>query len=245
MSTPELARPRPLRPGPRWFAAILCVLLLGLCVAAAVNAVAARQQWIEAAGDRWGALPGAVAETAAVIENGGEAALVVAEAVLERSPTPEGRARVQSIVLLALAAEPGSAFGRLLLGRSAVPEAKEKIWARPLQLAVSAAPGLDLGTSELAIRYLASWTSLSAEQRRDATAVLQRAFRNPSFVRATFATAVAALGAPAAVAALPEDQACLRAAAEAAGPSGGAAAELINNRLRALPGGSGTSRPVP
>lgn len=244
MSTPELSRPRIQRPGPRWFAALLSVVLLGFCVAAAVNAVAERQRWIEAAGDRWGALPSAVADTAGVIENGGEAALVVAEAILERSPNAEARARVQSIVLLALSAEPGSAFGRLLLGRSALPEAKESTWARPLQLAASAAPGLDLGTTELAIRYLASWTSLSPEQKRDGSAVLQNAFRNPSFVRATFMSAVGALGAPAAVAALPEDPACLRAAAEVVGRSGGAAAELINNRLRALPGGSGSSRPV-
>ena len=169
---------------------------------------------------------------------------MVAEAILERSPNASARSRVQSLVLLALTAQPGSAFGRLLLGRSAVAEAKEETWARPLQLAVSAAPGLDLGTSELAIRYLASWTSAPAERRREATEVLERAFRNPAFVRATFPTAVAALGPQAAVAALPADPACLQAAADTVGPSGGPAAELISRRLRALPAGAGSSRPV-
>ena len=78
----------------------------------------------------------------------------------------------------------------------------------------------------------------------EATEVLERAFRNPAFVRATFPTAVAALGPQAAVAALPADPACLQAAADTVGPSGGPAAELISRRLRALPAGAGSSRPV-
>ena len=191
MSAPELPRSRVRRPGPRWFAALLSLVLLGLCVAAAWASVTARQRWVEAAGDRWSVLPAAVADTAGVIENGGEAGLVVAEAILERSPNASARSRVQSLVLLALTAQPGSAFGRLLLGRSAVAEAKEETWARPLQLAVSAAPGLDLGTSELAIRYLASWTSAPARSTSTLTSLACTTITRPrSRPRSTSSTPV-------------------------------------------------------
>ena len=67
-------------------------------------------------------------------------------------------------------------------------------WARPLELAVVAAPGLDFASAELGRRYLVRWGALTPEQRRAGQESLRRAFRSESFLRAAFATALATLG---------------------------------------------------
>jgi len=119
-------------------------------------------------------------------------------------------------------------------------------WVRPLEMAVVAAPGLDFASAELGRRYLVRWGALTPEQRRAGQESLRLALRSESFLRAAFSTAVATLGAEAAVGALSDDSPTLRLAEQVSREAGnGAAADLIAARLRALSASAPASRPSP
>jgi hypothetical protein len=193
----------------------------------------------------------AVLATANVIEEGGEAAMVIAEALVGVPLTgggatePGSRPPVQEFILGAIEDRPGSAHGRLLLGRAAPLSGAVAPWARPLGLAVVAAPGLDLVYAELGSRYLATWDALSPEDRGEGEAALRRAFSSPGFLRAGLPTAVETLGPEAAIRALPDDPDTLRLAAQILeGAGGGRATNLVAARLKEV-ASAGASRPAP
>jgi len=238
MSTLAAPASRSLRAGPRWMATIVCVLLLGLCAAAGVQEVQGRRRVAAIAEElQVQRLHPAVVQTVSLVEGNDEAALLVAEAVVGQPAAAGGASSAPAalwLVLRGLSGRPGSAYGRLLLGRSAAIAGDVSQWARPLELAVVAAPGLDFASAELGRRYLVRWTALTPEQRRAGQESLRQAFRSESFLRAGFPMAVTTLGPEAAVGALPDDPETLRLAAQLAREAGnGAAADLIATRLKA------------
>jgi hypothetical protein len=229
-------------------ATITCVLLLGLCAAAVVHEVEGRRRVASIAKEQQiERLSPAVAQTVSLVEGNDEAALLVAEAVVGRPAVEGGASSAPAalwLVLRGLSGRPGSAYGRLLLGRSAAVEGDASQWARPLEMAIVAAPGLDFASAELGRRYLVRWGALTPEQRRAGQESLRRAFRSESFLRAAFATAVATLGPEAAVAALPADLQTLQLAGQLAREAGnGAAADLIAARLKGVASSPAASRP--
>ena len=235
-----------LRPGPRWFSAIACVGLLGVCAFVFTRELEGRRRVVTLAGEH--ALEQrhpAVAETVNLIEGNDEAALLVAEALVggpEGAPVSSSALAAQELVLRSLAGRPGSAYGRLLLGRTISPDEPPARWARPLELAVTAAPGMELASSELGRRYLAGWESLSPDQKPKAEEAIGEAFRSPAFLRSSFARAVAVLGPESAVRALPGDSAALRLAEQLVGRDS-LAAGLIRDRLKTAQNVPAASRP--
>ncbi len=231
-------------------ATIACVLLLGLCAAGMVQEVQGRRRVASIAEEQQiERLSPAVAETLSLVEGNDEAALLVAEAVVGRPAVAGGASSAPAalwLVLRGLSGRPGSAYGRLLLGRSAAIQGDASQWVRPLELAVVAAPGLDFASEELGRRYLVRWGALTPEQRRAGQESLRRAFRNESFLRAAWATALATLGPEAALGALPDDAPTLRLAEQLARDAGDrAAADLIAARLKAVSDSPPASRPSP
>jgi hypothetical protein len=231
-------------------ATISCLLLLGLSAAGVVQEVQGRQRVASIAEEQQvERLFPAVAETVSLVEGNDEAALLVAEAVVGQPAAPGGVSSAPAalwLVLRGLSGRPGSAYGRLLLGRSAAIQGDASQWVRPLELAVVAAPGLDFASAELGRRYLVRWGALTPEQRQAGLETLRRAFRSESFLRTAWATAVATLGPEVAVGALPDDAATLRLAEQLASEAGnGAAANLIAARLRAVSDSPPASRPSP
>lgn len=188
----------------------------------------------------------AALETANLIDENGEAGIVLIEALgaapaadAAKSPPPGESAR--AVILGVVARRPGSAFARLSLGRSAALTGPPAAWERPLALATAAAPGLDLAWAELASRYLATWESLSADGRKRAEAVLRRAFESPDFLRAALPTAAETLGPELAIRMLPDDHATLRRAAQILQEGGNArAANLVAERLKGQATGPGS-----
>ena len=231
-------------------ATLACVLLLGLCAVGAFQEVQGRRRVESIAEEQQiERLSPAVAETLSLVEGNDEAALLVAEVVVGQPAAAGGASSAPAalwLVLRGLTGRPGSAYGRLLLGRSAAVEGDASQWARPLELAVVAAPGLDFASVELGRRYLVRWGALTPEQRRAGQESLRRAFRSESFLRAAFATTVATLGPEAAVGALPADPQTLRLADQLAREAGNrAAADLIAARLKAFSSSPPASRPSP
>ena len=181
----------------------------------------------------------AVWETANVIDDNSEAALVVAEGLLEgpggKAPAGSDEA-IRGVVLDGLEGRPGSAHALSLLGRAAASGDPVTRWARPLQLATAAAPGLDFASGELGRRYLATWASLSPEEQKSAEAALRQALRDTAFVDTSFPVVVEKLGGERAVALLPDDTLALGLAArflETKGPPEAHARAVA--RLKALP----------
>ena len=131
-------------------ATIACVLLLGLCAAALVQEVQGRRRVASIAEEQQiERLSPAVDETLSLVEGNDEAALLVAEAVVGQPAAAGGASSAPAalwLVLRGLSGRPGSAYGRLLLGRSAAIEGDASQWVRPLELAVVAAPGLDFAS---------------------------------------------------------------------------------------------------
>lgn len=246
MSTLAVSGLPRLRTGPRWFSAIACLGLLGVCALATTRELEGRRRVVALAREH--ALEQrhpAVAQTVNLIEGNDEAALLVAEALVgapEAAPGVSTALAAQELVFQSLAGRPGSAYGRLLLGRSFSPDEGPARWARPLELAVSAAPGLELASSELGRRYLAGWESLSPDQKRKAEEAIGEAFRSPTFLRASFARAVVVLGPQSAVRALPDDSVALRLAEQLVGRDS-LAAGLIGDRLKTAQKAPAASRP--
>jgi hypothetical protein len=238
VSAPGAPRLVSLRTGPRRFLALLCTLLLGVCLFAIVRDARERQLWavVAPAGVPAGKRP-ALWETANVIESNPEAALVVAETLLDSPGTdPRASSTARQLILDGIEARPGSAHARFLLGRSAALGGAVANWAKPLELAAAAAPGLDFAPGELARRYLASWSSLSPSERRRAETSLRQAFRDTAFLDAALSEAVAALGPEGTVRVLPDDAVVLGLAARFLREKGSTgASELVAARLRALP----------
>jgi hypothetical protein len=185
-----------------------------------------------------------------MIDESDAAGLVVAEALLDdRASSPGGGAaetppEVRGIVLRGIAGRPGSAYGRLLLGRSAPATGGTTLWMKPFELAVTAAPGLDLATSELAERYIVAWRFLPTAERPKAASSIRRAFRNPTFLRASLVPALGTLGPELTVRVLPEDPGTLRNAAQIFQESGQVqAAELLAARIKGASAPAEASRP--
>ena len=224
------------------------MVLFAVCVAAIIRDVDGRRgvaAVVEARG--FERRHPAVVETLNVIEGNGEAGLLVAEALVGESDAAlrsSGAAAARGLVLRGLTDRPGSAYGRLLLGRSVALDEPPAGWARPLELAVAAAPGLELASSELGVRYLEAWESLTPEERRKGEEALRLAFRSVPFLRASFSRAATIVGPATAVRALPDDPATLRLAEQLVGRDS-LAAELIAARLKTVPTAPETSRPSP
>jgi hypothetical protein len=240
VSAVPLPRHATLRAGPRRGLSVICFLLFGLCLVSLGTDAYDRRAWTAVAEERGlGKHQPAILETAGMIDESDAAGLVVAEALMNEhlSPPaaggPESGAQVRSIVLRGVAGRPGSAFARLLLGRSASTTGARDLWAKPLELSVAAAPGLDLATSELARRYMAAWATLPTSDRPKAAATIRRAFRNPDFLRTTLVPALSALGPEVAIRVLPDDKATLRLAAQTLQEAGQTqASELLAARLK-------------
>jgi hypothetical protein len=220
-----------------------------LCLGSVAWDAVDRRAWSDVARDRGLARrQPAILETATMIDESDAAGLVVAEALLDDraasgSPTADASAEVRGIVLRGIAGRPGSAYGRLLLGRSAPATGAPALWLKPFELAVVAAPGLDLATSELAKRYIAAWPSLPTAERPKAASTIRRAFRNPAFLRTSLVPSLGALGPEVTVRVLPEDPVALRTAAQIFQETGQAqASQLLVARLKAPPPPAEASR---
>jgi hypothetical protein len=140
------------------------------------------------------------------------------------------------VILDGLESRPGSAHALSLLGRAAPPGDPVAHWAKPLQLAAAAAPGLDFAADELGRRYLAVWSTLAPNEQKNAETALREALRDPAFVDTSFPVVVEKLGGERAVALLPDDTLALGLAArflEAKGPADAHARAIA--RLKALP----------
>ncbi len=230
---------------------MLCLLLLLLTLGSVAWDAIDRRSWSDVARDRGlASRRPAILETAKMIDESDAAGLVVAEALLEdRAVSPAGRAaetppEIRGIVLRGIEGRPGSAYGRLLLGRSAPATGGTALWMRPFELAVAAAPGLDLATSELAQRDIAAWRSLPTADRPKAAATIRRAFRSPPFLRTSLVPALGTLGPELTVRVLPEDPATLRLAAQIFQQSGQSqAAELLASRMKEASVPAEASRP--
>ncbi len=235
MSVQAPARVVSLRPGPRRALAAVCTLLSAMCLLALVRDSLWRRTAAALAADQGlERRQPAVVETAGVLEQSDDAATIVAEGLLDEwarapgSPEKDAVRRLQSLLLEAVARRPGAAQCRLLLGRSAPANGSSRLWARPLELAAVAAPGLDAPPATLAKRYLAAWPILPPEDRAKGEAALVRAFRGPAFLRSSLVLAVDVAGAETAVRLLPNDSAALQAAAQILrGSTDGRAGELV------------------
>jgi hypothetical protein len=251
MSASPLPRFVSLRAGPRRGLVFLCLFLLLLCFGSVAWDALDRRSWSDVARDRGLARrQPAILETAKMIDESDAAGLVVAEALLgdramsPAGPTADTPSEIRGIVLRGIAGRPGSAYGRLLLGRSAPATGATALWMRPFELAVTAAPGLDLATSELAQRYIAAWRSLPTADRPKAASTIRRAFRSPAFLRASLVPALSTLGPGLTVRVLPEDPATLRNAAQIFQESGQVqAAELLAARIKGASAPAEASRP--
>jgi hypothetical protein len=248
VSEPAYAGLRPSKSGPRWVLVITSLLLLGASVTMLVRDARQRGEWAGVARRYDGArrFPAAL-ETANVIDESGEAGIVLAEALAgaplggDAKAAPDSVSGAQGLVLGVVERRPGSVFARLSLGRAAALTGPTLGWARPMELATAAAPGLDLAWSEFGSRYLATWGSLSPEDRGRAEGVLRRAFASPDFLRAALPTAVETLGPDRAVRTLPADSSILRRAAQILQESGNErAATLVETRLNEQGAGTGS-----
>ena len=237
-------------------------LIVGLCALAFVGTVMVSARSADSRDDAFRAAKSsglarrqpAIIETAGMIETGDSACALIAEAMLDESESaPSRRAggrpveSARALLLHAIAARPASAHYRFLLGRSAVPAegGSPERWARPLELAAQAAPGLGAAAELLASRFLGEWPRLDPGARARGTAALRRAFLDPSRVGGLFPGTVAALGPDAAVDLLSDDRRVLGAALDASrGLSDGRTAGILTARMAAL-GGRNRGRAQP
>ena len=153
------------------------------------------------------AVAAAIKETAGRNTVGGDAG---GRAVLGSDELRVGR----ELMVAALRYRPGWALHRFVLGQVAYEEEKRaagserrrpELWAEPLRLASSAAPGFSAISAVRARALLYFWRELPASERDLAPAVIERAFRNPEFVSEQFEAAAAALGRNAVVRLLPDN----------------------------------------
>ena len=221
---------------------MLCGLLLLTCLAAIFLDARERRRWAAVARTwKLEAHQPAIWATAGIIDDNSEAATVVAEGLLNSSgATPSGevgsRAAARGVVLDGLEGRPGSVHALDLLGRMAAPGEPVKHWARPLELAAAAAPGLDFAADELGRRYLAAWETLSPTEQKQAQQALHQAFRDPAFVDSAFLVVVEKLGPEKAVSLVPDDALALGIAERLLGNKGLSGAQaLAAARLKALP----------
>lgn len=151
-------------------------------------------------------------------------------------------AAARDLALDAVAARPGWAYHRFLLGRlmygsagaerdPSTPDSWDS-WEMPLRLAAAGAPGLDEIWSALGQTYLENWPRLSSSQRSEAIPVLRRALQDPRFVSDRFLALSAAVGRDEAMGLLPENPELLGAAADSLSQQGDltAAAALLGRR---------------
>lgn len=221
MSAQAYSGLRASRSGPRWGLVIACAFLIAATAVLLARDVQERRDWAAVTREHDGAhrFPAAL-QTANVIDENGESGIVISEALADApvgdgaKEAPGSGSNAREVILGVIKKRPGSSLARLSLGRTAAMNGPTARWARPLGLATSAAPGLDLAWNELGSRYLASWESLSPDERLEAEAVLRRAFANPDFLRAALPTAVETLGPERSIQTLPGDPATLRRAAQ-------------------------------
>lgn len=139
-------------------------------------------------------------------------------------------AAAEGLVRAGLAARPGWAYHRFLLGQLAYARARRvrspelvahpERWTVPLRLATEAAPGDDATWTFLAGALLELWPSLPDRTREESRPVLRRAFSDPAFVPRAFPAAVAGLGPEEAVGLLPDSPAAFASAREVLGRAG-------------------------
>jgi hypothetical protein len=207
-----------------------------------------RRAIAERAGQSLAALPPAVLATVGILEDSDGAALMVAESLLDARGSESANSSTEAsraLVLETVDRRPASAHARLLLGLSAADAATTDLWKRPLELASTAAPGLDRAAAALAQKYLIEWPNLSAEARSEAEAVIRRAFLAETFIRSAFRLALQRLGPDAAVGLVPADRQALETASRIAKAAGAArASQLLTDRQKSL-GPQGDSGPRP
>lgn len=156
--------------------------------------------------------------------------IAVSEAIRRSSPaaSPETLRRARDLMLGAVAARPGWAYHRYLLGLAdaAGPGDRSR---RTLRLAAQAAPGMDAMWSSLGRAELAAWPDLSPSARSEASDAFRRALRDEDFAASEFTAIATALGSPRAMALLPEESAILDAAAGSLAENGdvAGAAQLL------------------
>lgn len=176
-------------------------------------------------------------ETAAIrLEPAGDLAIAVAVSTVLPEPgatqatvAAEHLAAARDRMLEAVAARPGWAYHRFLLGRVAWIEAARsdsgpadpvERWLVPLSSAAKSAPGADLLWTSLGHAMLSAWPRLDPATRADAGQVLARAFRDPAFVSRELLRAAQALGRERVFDLLPAASAPLTAAADALARAG-------------------------
>ena len=188
----------------------------------------------------------AAAATDAALEAGGERSdsvgapdMIGTEAgSLPAAALKEGR----DLMLDAVARRPGWGLHRFLLGRierrlqESVGQGEHDPlqWFVPLELAGVAAPGMDPVYAYLSAAVLESWLELPSEVRKEAPALLRRAFLDDDSVSRGLLSARIRLGSDAAIELLPDAADPLLAASHALIQSGDVvAAARLQPRLRA------------
>jgi hypothetical protein len=126
-------------------------------------------------------------------------------------------------MLDAMAARPGWAYHRFLLGKAASMAGREsalplssraELSARPLRSAAQDAPGVDVIWETLAHDCLESWGSLSPALRTESPATFHRAFWDPEFVTRSLVPISQVLGRDETIRLLPDAPKTLEAAAK-------------------------------
>src|SRR5262249_50025119 len=130
----------------------------------------------------------------------------------------------RNIMLDAMAARPGWAYHRFLIGKSAFLAAqissasaapsRPELWARPLQTAAQDAPAVDVIWETLATDCLESWSSVSVALRTGSHAVFRRAFLDPEFVSRSLVPISEAIGRDETIRLLPDAPKTLETAAK-------------------------------
>ena len=123
-----------------------------------------------------------------------------------------------TLMLRAMASNPGWAFHRLFVGELSFLNERRKPggagaspqrWLVPLRQATAMAPGLDPAFSFMGEVMLESWKALDEPARSEARRVLRRAFLDQRALAAVFANAVSVLGRDEALALVPDEPAAL------------------------------------
>jgi hypothetical protein len=139
------------------------------------------------------------------------------------SPRKDELDAARSMMIDAMAARPGWAYHRFLIGKAAflasrdstsAPPPRPELWVRPLQSAAQNAPSVDVIWETLASDCLESWDSLTAALRNESPAVFRRALLDPEFVARSLVPISLVLGRDETIRLLPDAPKTLETAAK-------------------------------
>jgi len=146
--------------------------------------------------------------------------------------------------LEAIAARPGWAFHKLILGQLVYIQKRRKVpdelmtnpeeWMEPLRKAYEQAPGSDMVATWRASAYLEVWMRLNPAQQAEGREIVKRAFLDDDFPRRAFVPAAQVMGPDEAAKLLPETVRALSSAFDTLRVAGGAVDTLwvLEGRLR-------------